>query len=73
LVTAAKFLVAATKILFVVPNFVAVTKQFFFSVLDQTKTGFLGKTKDAVTFQPLLFFLFQELTVRSIHLTFSHL
>ena len=29
LVAAAKFLVAATKILFVVPNFVAVTKQFF--------------------------------------------
>jgi len=30
LVTAAKILVAATKILFVVPNFVAVTKPFFF-------------------------------------------
>jgi len=29
LVAAAKFLVAATKILFVVPNFVAVTKPFF--------------------------------------------
>ena len=29
LVAAAKFLVAATKILFVVPNFVAVTKRFF--------------------------------------------
>jgi len=29
LVAAAKFLVAATKILFVVPNFVAVTKLFF--------------------------------------------
>jgi len=30
LVSAAKFLVAATKILFVVPNFVAVTKPYFF-------------------------------------------
>jgi len=30
LVEAANFLVAATKILFVVPNFVAVTKPFFF-------------------------------------------
>jgi len=30
LVAAAKFLVTATKILFVVPNFVAVTKPFFF-------------------------------------------
>jgi len=29
LVAAAKFLVAATKILFVVPNFVAVTKPLF--------------------------------------------
>jgi len=29
LVAAAKFLVAATKILFVVPNFIAVTKPFF--------------------------------------------
>jgi len=29
LLAAAKFLVAATKILFVVPNFVAVTKRFF--------------------------------------------
>jgi len=29
LVAAAKFLVAATKIFFVVPNFVAVTKPFF--------------------------------------------
>jgi len=29
-IAAAKFLVAATKILFVVPNFVAVTKPFFF-------------------------------------------
>jgi len=29
LVAAAKFLVAATRILFVVPNFVAVTKPFF--------------------------------------------
>jgi len=29
LVAAAKFLVAATKILFFVPNFVAVTKPFF--------------------------------------------
>jgi len=29
LVAAANFLVAATKILFVVPNFVAVTKAFF--------------------------------------------
>jgi len=29
LFAAAKFLVAATKILFVVPNFVAVTKPFF--------------------------------------------
>jgi len=29
LVAAAKFLVAATKILFVVPNFVAVTRPFF--------------------------------------------
>jgi len=29
LVAAAKFLVAATKILFVVPNFVALTKPFF--------------------------------------------
>jgi len=29
MVAAAKFLVAATKILFVVPNFVAVTKPFF--------------------------------------------
>jgi len=29
-VAAAKFLVAATEILFVVPNFVAVTKPFFF-------------------------------------------
>jgi len=29
LIAAAKFLVAATKILFVVPNFVAVTKPFF--------------------------------------------
>jgi len=32
LVAAAKFLVAATKKLFVVPNFVAVTKPFFFRV-----------------------------------------
>jgi len=32
LVAAAKFLLAATKILFVVPNFVAVTKPFFFRV-----------------------------------------
>jgi len=32
LVAAAKFLVAATKNLFVVPNFVAVTKPFFFRV-----------------------------------------
>ena len=32
LVAAAKFLVAATKISFVVPNFVAVTKPFFFRV-----------------------------------------
>jgi len=30
LVAAAKFLVAATKNLFVVPNFVAVTKHFFY-------------------------------------------
>jgi len=30
LVAAAKFLVVATEILFVVPNFVAVRKQFFF-------------------------------------------
>jgi len=30
---AAKFLVAATKILSVVPNFVAVTKPFFFRVV----------------------------------------
>jgi len=30
LVAAAKFLVAATKKIFVVPNFVAVTKPFFF-------------------------------------------
>jgi len=29
MVAAAKFLVTATKILFVVPNFVAVTKTFF--------------------------------------------
>jgi len=32
LVAAAKFLVAAVKNLFVVPNFVAVTKPFFFRV-----------------------------------------
>jgi len=34
LVAAAKFLVAATKILFVVPNFVAVTKPFFFRAVS---------------------------------------
>jgi len=39
LVAAAKFLVAATKILFVVPNFVAVTKPFF-RVANQIKTAF---------------------------------
>ena len=53
LVAAAKFLVAATKILFVVPNFVAVTKPFFFreevfpyclkNLVGSFKHGFAGK------------------------------
>jgi len=34
LVAAAKFLVATTKSLFIVPNFVAVTKPFFFRAVD---------------------------------------
>jgi len=37
LVAAAKFLVAATKILFVVPNFFAVTKPFFFRVWNKAQ------------------------------------
>jgi len=34
LVAAGKFLVAATKILFFIPNFVAETKPFFFVLVD---------------------------------------
>jgi len=39
LVSAAKFLVAATKNLFVVPNFVAVTKLFFPSTFSNLLAG----------------------------------
>jgi len=40
LVAAAKFLVAATKIFFVVPNFVAVTKPFFYVEQKKNKSTF---------------------------------
>jgi len=50
LVAAAKFLVAATKILFVVPNFVAVTRPFFsWNLADCLLFGYFikhGKKQD---------------------------
>jgi len=45
LIAAAKFLAAATKNLFVVPNFVAVTKPFF-SVYRNRALSFLDRSED---------------------------
>jgi len=45
LVAAAKFLVATTKKLFVVPNFVAVTRPFFFRALLRSDAARQQKKK----------------------------